>query len=160
MANEKQLNGLAKVSEPAPLLEEKGFGAISAAKCLTAWSHAGRVRSEAAFASLAGMNPIPACAETREYVENDALKVVRTRKSAAASNATWLAASIGRSAPHPKRQRGLTDIEEFAGPTPHPKAPHPSAASPRSRVSAASYDSVNSVSTSNSSLCASARNTG
>src|SRR5690625_3454814 len=29
-------------------------------KCLTAWSHEGRVRTEAEFASLAGVNPIPA----------------------------------------------------------------------------------------------------
>ncbi|WP_211883232.1 IS110 family transposase [Pseudarthrobacter albicanus] len=59
-ANEKQLDELVKVSEAAPLLEEKGFRAISAAKCLAAWSHEGRVRNEAAFASLAGVNPIPA----------------------------------------------------------------------------------------------------
>jgi transposase len=59
-ANEKQLEELVKASEAAPLLEEKGFGAISAAKCLTVWSHKGRVRNEAAFASLAGVNPIPA----------------------------------------------------------------------------------------------------
>lgn len=58
--NEKQLAELVKVSEAAPLLAEVGFGAISAAKCLTAWSHHGRVRGEAAFASLAGVNPIPA----------------------------------------------------------------------------------------------------
>jgi transposase len=49
-----------KVSEAAPLLDEKGFRATSAAKCLAAWSHEGRVRNEAAFASLAGVNPIPA----------------------------------------------------------------------------------------------------
>jgi hypothetical protein len=59
-ANEKQLDELVKASEAAPLLAEKGFRAISAAKCLTAWSHQGRVRNEAAFASLAGVNPIPA----------------------------------------------------------------------------------------------------
>lgn len=59
-ANEKQLDELVKVSEAAPLLEETGFKAISAAKCLAAWSHEGRVRNEAAFASLAGVNPIPA----------------------------------------------------------------------------------------------------
>lgn len=58
--NEKQLDELVRASEAAPLLEEKGFGAISTAKCLTAWSHEGRVRNEAAFASLAGVNPIPA----------------------------------------------------------------------------------------------------
>jgi transposase len=28
--------------------------------CFTAWSHPGRVRNEAAFAALAGVNPIPA----------------------------------------------------------------------------------------------------
>ena len=58
--NERQLDELVKASEAAPLLKEKGFGAISAAKCLTAWSHEGRVRNEAAFASLAGVSPIPA----------------------------------------------------------------------------------------------------
>jgi transposase len=59
-ANENQLDELVKVSEAAPLLEETGFRAISAAKCLAAWSQEGRVRNEAAFASLAGVNPIPA----------------------------------------------------------------------------------------------------
>jgi hypothetical protein len=59
-ANENQLDELVKASEAAPLLEETGFAAISAAKCLAAWSHEGRVRNEAAFASLAGVNPIPA----------------------------------------------------------------------------------------------------
>jgi len=58
--NESQLAELVAVSDAAPLLEEKGFAAISAAKCLVAWSHHGRVRTEAAFASLAGVNPIPA----------------------------------------------------------------------------------------------------
>ncbi|MHA7176161.1 IS110 family RNA-guided transposase [Arthrobacter sp. Sr24] len=59
-SNEQKLDELVKVSEAAPLLEEKGFQAVAAAKCLVAWSHEGRVRSEAAFASLAGVNPIPA----------------------------------------------------------------------------------------------------
>ncbi|QHK18551.1 IS110 family transposase [Pseudarthrobacter psychrotolerans] len=59
-SNEQKLDELVKVSEAAPLLEEKGFRAVTAAKCLVAWSHEGRVRSEAAFACLAGVNPIPA----------------------------------------------------------------------------------------------------
>lgn len=59
-ANEKQLTSLVQISEAAPLLQEKGFGPVTAATCLTAWSHQGRVRNEAAFASLAGVNPIPA----------------------------------------------------------------------------------------------------
>lgn len=59
-SNEQKLDELVKVSEAAPLLEEQGFQAVTAAKCLVAWSHEGRVRSEAAFACLAGVNPIPA----------------------------------------------------------------------------------------------------
>lgn len=59
-SNEQKLDELVKVSEAAPLLEVKGFRAVTAAKCLVAWSHEGRVRSEAAFACLAGVNPIPA----------------------------------------------------------------------------------------------------
>ncbi len=59
-ANEKQLTELVQISEAAPLLQETGFGPVTAATCLTAWSHQGRVRNEAAYASLAGVNPIPA----------------------------------------------------------------------------------------------------
>jgi transposase len=43
------------------LVELPGVGALSAAQVLVSWSHAGRLRSEAAFAALAGTNPIPAC---------------------------------------------------------------------------------------------------
>jgi transposase len=42
------------------LLELPGIGPISAAQVLVSWSYAGRLRSEAAFAALAGANPIPA----------------------------------------------------------------------------------------------------
>jgi transposase len=42
------------------LLEVPGVGPLSAAQVLISWSHAGRFRSEAAFAALAGTNPIPA----------------------------------------------------------------------------------------------------
>ncbi len=59
-ANEQQLDELVKVSVAAPLLDEVGFKAITVAKCFVAWSHDGRVRNEAAFACLAGVNPIPA----------------------------------------------------------------------------------------------------
>jgi transposase len=49
------------VAAVAPwLLEPPGVGPISAAQVLVSWSHAGRLRSEAAFAALAGANPIPA----------------------------------------------------------------------------------------------------
>jgi transposase len=50
------------VAAVAPwLLELPGVGPISAAQVLVSWSHAGRLRSDAAFAALAGANPIPAC---------------------------------------------------------------------------------------------------
>ncbi len=42
------------------LLDQPGVGVVSAARILNAWSHRGRVRSEAAFAMLAGVSPIPA----------------------------------------------------------------------------------------------------
>jgi transposase len=42
------------------LLALPGVGAINAATVLTAWSHPGRCRSDAAFAMLAGAAPIPA----------------------------------------------------------------------------------------------------
>ncbi len=50
-----------RVDERAPaLLERKGIGPICAASLLIAWSEPRRVRSEAAFARLAGVAPIPA----------------------------------------------------------------------------------------------------
>ena len=42
------------------LLDEAGIGPVNAAEIVVAWSHPGRVRSEAAFAALAGVAPIPA----------------------------------------------------------------------------------------------------
>jgi transposase len=49
------------VEQDAPqLLQLTGVGAVVAAGVLIAWSHPGRVRSEAALASLAGTCPIPA----------------------------------------------------------------------------------------------------
>ena len=49
------------VARVAPeLLAEPGVGVMSAARLLNAWSHQGRIRSEAAFANFAGVAPIPA----------------------------------------------------------------------------------------------------
>jgi transposase len=42
------------------LLERRGVGPIVAATVLCAWSHPGRIRSDAAFAMLGGAAPIPA----------------------------------------------------------------------------------------------------
>lgn len=47
------------------LLAEPGVGPVVAAQLLISWSHHGRVRSEAAFASLAGVAPIEASSGQR-----------------------------------------------------------------------------------------------
>jgi len=59
-ANQTQMTGLIQASKAATLLDKTGIGPVTAAVVMTAWSHPGRVRSEAAFAALAGVNPIPA----------------------------------------------------------------------------------------------------
>lgn len=51
---------LVRQSPAGGLLDQPGIGPITAAVALTSWSHLGRIRSEAAFASLSGTNPIPA----------------------------------------------------------------------------------------------------
>jgi len=56
---ESELAQLVRSVAPA-LLDEPGVGVITAAQLVTAWSHRGRFRSDAAFASLAGAAPIPA----------------------------------------------------------------------------------------------------
>ena len=60
-ADELEREILAHVRALAPtLLDEPGVGPIVAAQLIVSWSHQGRVRSEAAFARLAGVAPIPA----------------------------------------------------------------------------------------------------
>jgi transposase len=55
----KQIRQLVRSWRP-DLLQEVGVGPIVAATVLCAWSHAGRIHSEAAFAMLSGAAPIPA----------------------------------------------------------------------------------------------------
>ncbi|WP_211880939.1 IS110 family transposase [Pseudarthrobacter albicanus] len=56
--NHTELESL--VQEVHPGLGIYGVGPVLAAIILTAWSHTGRIRSEAAFAALAGTCPVPA----------------------------------------------------------------------------------------------------
>ena len=56
--NHKQLEEVVDTMA-AGLLDFFGVGPVSAAQVLVSYSHHGRVRSEAAFAALAGVNPIP-----------------------------------------------------------------------------------------------------
>jgi len=56
---ERELLGHVRALAPT-LLDEPGVGPIVAAQLIVAWSHPGRLRSEACFARLAGVAPIPA----------------------------------------------------------------------------------------------------
>jgi transposase len=57
--HEKAILAIVRSWRPG-LLAQPGIGPIVAAVVLCAWSHPGRIRSEAAFAMLAGVAPIPA----------------------------------------------------------------------------------------------------
>jgi transposase len=56
---EHEIHAHVRALAPA-LLDEPGVGPIVAAQLIIAWSHPGRLRSEACFARLAGVAPIPA----------------------------------------------------------------------------------------------------
>lgn len=59
LEHEKAIHKIVRSWRP-DLLEQFGVGPIVAATVLCAWSHPGRIHSEAAFAMLAGAAPIPA----------------------------------------------------------------------------------------------------
>jgi transposase len=64
---ERELLGHIRALAPA-LLDEPGIGPVVAAQLIVAWSHHGRLRSEACFARLAGVAPIPASSgQTRRH---------------------------------------------------------------------------------------------
>lgn len=58
--NQNAMIALVRDSKASILLDKIGIGPVTAGVVYAAWSHVGRVRSEAAFAALAGVNPIPA----------------------------------------------------------------------------------------------------
>lgn len=58
--NHSRLAELVAASPAAGLFQWTGVGPVTAAKALVVWSHLGRVKSEAAFAVIAGVDPIPA----------------------------------------------------------------------------------------------------
>ncbi|WP_239453422.1 MULTISPECIES: IS110 family transposase [Microbacterium] len=59
-ANLSRLTEFVNASPAAELPLRTGIGTVSAAHAFVAWSHPGRVANEAAYAALAGVNPIPA----------------------------------------------------------------------------------------------------
>lgn len=89
------------VDQMAPGLQDlRGLGPVTGAIILTAYSHRGRIHSEAAFAALAGVNPIPASSgnTTRHRLNrhgdrqlNQALDIIaRTRMASDADTRAYL----------------------------------------------------------------------
>lgn len=109
--NRRDLSTLADTSAPG-LQSTPGIGPVTAAILICAYSHRGRVRSEAAFASLAGVAPLPASSgnTTRHRLSrsgdrqlNRALDViVRTRMATDATTRDYVAR---------RRAQGLTSRE-------------------------------------------------
>ncbi len=58
--NKRELTALVADGDSAHITAEPGVGAVNAAVLLTVWSHPGRIHSEAAFAAIAGVSPLPA----------------------------------------------------------------------------------------------------
>ena len=56
---EAQIAAVVEEMAPGLVEAEYGLGALTAAQILLSWSHAGRIRSEAAFAMLSGTAPVP-----------------------------------------------------------------------------------------------------
>jgi transposase len=56
---EAQIAEIAEEMAPGLVAAETGLGYLSAAQILLSWSHAGRIRSEAAFGMLSGTAPVP-----------------------------------------------------------------------------------------------------
>jgi len=56
---EKQIAALVEDLAPGLVAAEPGLGALTAAQILLSFSHAGRIRNEAAFAMLSGTAPVP-----------------------------------------------------------------------------------------------------
>jgi transposase len=56
---EDQISEIVDEMAPGLVAAEPGVGPLSAAQILLSWSHAGRIRTEAAFAMLSGTAPVP-----------------------------------------------------------------------------------------------------
>ena len=56
---EAQIAAIVEDLAPGLVVAEYGLGALTAAQILLSWSHAGRIRTEAAFAMLSGTAPVP-----------------------------------------------------------------------------------------------------
>jgi hypothetical protein len=101
------------------LLNLAGVGPIVAAVVLTAWSHPGRCRSDAAFAMLAGTAPIPASSgKTVRYRLNRSATAnstgPRTPSRCPASSTTPTPATTPTSVAHKARPTGRSHAASSA----------------------------------------------
>ena len=125
---EGEINRLVRAVAPW-LLELPGMGPISAAQVLVSRSHAGRLRSEAAFAALAGVGPHPG--------------LIRAGHPASESTGAVTASSTGRCTPSPWSGSATTPK-----PRPTPPAGGHRARAPERSVGASSGPSPGSCSSS------------
>jgi hypothetical protein len=89
---------LAHVRVLAPqLLDEAGVGPIVAADVLVAWSHPGRVRSEAAFARLAGVARSPPRAAGRSGIDSAAAVIATSTALSTRSSCNDVSTTLRRS---------------------------------------------------------------
>ena len=116
------------------LLDQPGIGPITAAVVLCAWSHPGRLHSEAAFAMLAGVAPIPANSGqvTTRYRLNTSgdrqlnralhtITLTRQRSHQATRDYTTRRTSEGK---NPQRDPPLPQALHRTRPIPTPRTPH------------------------------------
>jgi transposase len=79
------------------LLAHRGVGVVVAAQLLVSWSHHGRVRSEAAFAMLAGVAPLPASSGTSSATASTAAATGRST-----ARCTWPCCPAWPTTPRPR----------------------------------------------------------
>lgn len=138
--NHARMTELIAASPAAPLLQETGVGAYTAAVVITAWSHPGRVRNDAAFASLAGMpapriqrqhDPAPA-EPGRGSAPEQGAPLHRDHANESRPRHQGLPREAARRRMHPTRDPTLH--QALPRPTPLPNPQRPLRPSPRARL--------------------------
>jgi hypothetical protein len=122
-ANRAQLQAV--VNEIAPgLTDRRGIGPVTAAQAIVSFSHPGRCRSDAAFATLAGTSPLPASSGRTvrhrlnrggDRALNSAIHTIAlTRMRSCPRTQTYIAAAPPRARP-PARSGGASSANGQAG---------------------------------------------
>ena len=106
---EPELRQLVTVMVPA-LLTQPGIGPITAAQPLISWSHPGRLRSEAAFAMLAGAAPVPASSDqvVRHRLNRGGDRQLNRAVHTLGTGCRWMGAAVRAG-----RRRSVADPSPF-----------------------------------------------